>query len=175
MSLKRKKENKRKRRWKYPFLYPCKHHTNRLIMKSNFIWCRNLFIFCKFIFKLKLYTICKIRTSTDGYTVTGHGFQETHKKIYISPPFLLLSAMQRTSRQLDEMSHSRYHTLSHLSLVQHSLPGSTTKTLSLGFCIDRHRQNHLALLALSCRLESSKVPHLPRSYLVCLQLALYPK
>ena len=82
--------------------------------------------------------------------------------------------MQRTSRQLDETSHNRYHTLSHLSLVQHSLPGSTTKTLSLGFCIDRHRQNHIPL-ALSCRQERSKVPHLLRSYLVCLQLALYPK
>ena len=83
--------------------------------------------------------------------------------------------MQRTSRQLDEMSHNRYHTLSHLSLVQHSLPGSTTRTLSLGFCIDRHRQNHLVLLSLSCRQEYSKVPHLLQSYLVCLQLALYPK
>ena len=83
--------------------------------------------------------------------------------------------MQRTLRQLDETSHNRYHTLSHLSWVQHSLPGSTTKTLSLGFCIDRHRQNHILLLALSCRLEYSKVPHLLRSYLVCLQLALYPK
>ena len=82
--------------------------------------------------------------------------------------------MQRTSRQLDEMSHNRYHTLCRLSLVQHSLPGSTTKTLSLGYCIDRHRQNHLVLLAFSCRLEYSTVLRLLRSYLVCLQLALYP-
>ena len=82
--------------------------------------------------------------------------------------------MQRTSRQLDEMSHTRYHTLSHLFLVQHSLPGSTTKTLSLGFCIDRHRQNHFVLLALSCRRECLKVPYLLRSYLVCLQLVVYP-
>ena len=83
--------------------------------------------------------------------------------------------MQRTLRQLDETSHNRYHTLSHLSLVQHSLPGLTTKTLSLGFCIDRHGQNHLVLLSLSCCQECSKVPHLLRSYLVCLQLALYSK
>ena len=57
-------------------------------MKSNFIWCRNLFIFCNvYLFSLNSsliktfnYAICKIRTSMGGYTVTGHGFHETHKK-----------------------------------------------------------------------------------------------
>ena len=75
---------------------------------------------------------------------------------------------------MDETSHSRYHTLSHLSSVQYSLPGSTTRTLSLGFCIDRHRQNYL-LLALSCRQKGLMVPHLLRSSSVYLQLAPYPK
>ena len=123
------------------------------------------------IFKFKPYTICKIRTLYGDFIVTGH---ECFFKRY-NPPFLVLSATQRTSRQLDETSHNRYHTLSHLSLVQHSLPGSTTKTLSLGFCIDRYRQNHFVLLALSYHQECLKVHHLLRSYLVFLQLVLYPR
>ena len=89
-----------------------------------------------------------------------------------NPPFLVLSATQRTSHQLDETSHNRYHTLSHLFLVQHSLPGSTTKTLSLGFCIDRHPQNRF-LFAHPRRQENLKVPHLIRIYLFCFQLPLY--
>ena len=143
----------------------------------EFFFFRKLFIFCNTLFTtslillslLKLCTICEIRKFYCGNTVTGHGFFKR-----FNPPFLVLSATQRTSRQLDEMSHSRYHTLSHLSLVQHSLPGSTTRTLSLGFCIDQHRQNSF-LFAHPRRPENLKVPHLIRIYLVCFQLPLYSK
>ena len=144
------------------------------MVPKSFHFPYRVLILVKFIFKLKLYTICKIRRFYGWLQSEPIMVPRETQKIWIIPPFLVLSAMQKTSRQLDETSHNRYHTLSHLSLVQHSLPGSTTRTLSLGFCIDRHRQNHL-LLALSCRQECSKVPHLLRKYLACLQLALYPK
>ena len=121
-------------------------------------------------FKLKPYTstwFVKLENST-----VATMYQVTFFKGY-NPPFLVLSATQRTSRQLDETSHNRYHTLCRLSLVQHSLHGSTTRTLSLGFCIDRHRQNHL-LFALS-RQENLRIPHLLRFYLFCFELPLYSK
>ena len=123
-------------------------------------------------FKLKLYNFIwsvKLENSTAAALCNRLCFFKRY-----NPPFLVLSATQRTSRQLDEMSHNRYHTLCRLSLVQHSLHGSTTRTLSSGFCIDRHRQNHL-LFALSCRQENLRVPHLLRIYLFCFELPLYSK